>query len=70
MSILAGIRNVIDHIGLLLAGMANFFTGVDFDSVWSGFIPLDLRGVMQLLVALLIGLTIVGLIKKVVVIFG
>ena len=70
MGILAGIRNVIDHIGLLLAGMSNFFTGVDFDSVWADFVPLDIRGVLQVLVALLIALTIFGLIKKVVLIFG
>lgn len=70
MSVLAGIKNVVDHIGLLLAGMSNFFTGVDFDNIWKDFVPLDLRGVMQLLVALLIGLTIIGLVKKVVLIFG
>lgn len=70
MQILAGIRNVIDHIMLLLNGMTNFFTGVDFDAIWKDFVPLDLRGVMQLLVAVLLALTVIGLVKKVVLIFG
>lgn len=65
-----GLTNVYETLSNLWEGVQHLFDNIDLLEMWESYLPSDILSVLQVLFALLIILCAVGIIKRLLVVFG
>lgn len=69
-NIVQGIGNVYEKLAELFNGVRHLFDDINLTSIWANYLPADIMAVITVLFALLVILCIVGIIKRLLVVFG
>lgn len=65
-----GLTNVYETLTGLWDGVRHLFDNINLLEMWESYLPSDILSVMQVLFALLIILCAIGIIKRLLVVFG
>lgn len=67
---ISGITKIIDYIKGFLNIIGNWFADLPIMDLWEDFFPNDISAVIEIFIAMMIALAILGIIRKFLVIFG
>lgn len=65
-----GLTNVYETLSDLWEGVCHLFDNINLLEMWESYMPSDILSVLQILFALLIILCAIGIIKRLLVVFG
>ena len=69
-SVFQGINTVYNFLTTAWDNVRHMFDDVNIVALWTSYVPSDIIQVLQILAALMILLCAIGLIKKILVVFG
>lgn len=68
--LLQGLTKVYEKLQDLFDGVRHLFDNIDLTAIWANYLPSDIMAVITVLFALLVILCIIGIIKRLLVVFG